>query len=96
MMNTFDSTERRGEFMAAVHGADLTARPQLLEDGQNPEYQAILERFHALTGRDVLLNTSFNLHGSPIVCTAADAVDVLLNSGLRRLILGSLLVGKKG
>ena len=96
MMNTFDSTERRGEFMAAVHGADLTARPQLLEDGQNPEYQAILERFHALTGRDVLLNTSFNLHGSPIVCTAADAVDVLLSSGLRRLVLGSLLVAKKG
>jgi len=95
MMNTFDSTERRGEFMAAVHGADLTARPQLVEDGQNPEYQAILERFQALTGRDVLLNTSFNLHGSPIVCTAADAVDVLLSSGLRRLVLGSLLVAKK-
>jgi len=96
MMNTFDSTQRRGEFMAAVHNADLTARPQLLEAGQNPEYEAILERFGALTGRHVLLNTSFNLHGHPIVCTAAEAVEVLLNSGLRRLVVGPLLVTKQG
>ncbi|MFH1569244.1 MAG: carbamoyltransferase C-terminal domain-containing protein [Gemmatimonadota bacterium] len=96
MMNTFDSTERRGEFMAAVHNADLTARPQLVEEGQNPAYEAILERFGERTGRDVLLNTSFNLHGYPIVCTAADAVGVLLDSGLRRLVLGPLLVTKQG
>ena len=95
MMNTFDSTEKRGEFMAAVHNADLTARPQLLEEGQNPEYQAILEQFGELTGRHVLLNTSFNLHGSPIVCSAADAVGVLIESGLTRLVLGPLLLSKK-
>jgi len=96
MMNTYDSTERRGEFMAAVHNADLTARPQLVEAGQNPEYEAILDRFGALTGRHVLLNTSFNLHGYPIVCTAAEAVDVLLESGLQRLVVGPLLVTKQG
>jgi len=95
MMNTFASTGKRSEFMAAVHGADLTARPQLLEEGQNREYEEILEHFAALTGRRVLLNTSFNLHGYPIVCSAADAVRVLLNSGLNRLILGPLLVSKK-
>ena len=96
MMNTFDSTEKRSDFMAAVHNADLTARPQLLEDGQNPGYEAILERFAARTGRHVLLNTSFNLHGEPVVCGAADAVRVLLTSGLRHLILGHLLVSKRG
>lgn len=95
MMNTFAATERKGQFMAAVHNADLTARPQLLEDGQNPGYQAILERFAETTGRHVLLNTSFNLHGFPIVCTAEEAVGVLLNSGLERLILGPLLVSKE-
>ncbi len=94
MMNTFDSTEQRLEFMAAVHNADLTARPQLVEDGQNPGYEAILARFGERTGRHVLLNTSFNLHGSPIVCSAADAMGVLLDSGLQRLILGPLLVTK--
>jgi carbamoyltransferase len=94
MMNTFDATERKGQFMAAVHNADLTARPQLLEDGQNPGYQAILERFAAATGRHVLLNTSFNLHGWPIVCSATDAVKVLLDSGLECLVVGPLLVTK--
>jgi carbamoyltransferase len=96
MMNTFDSTDRRTEFMAAVHNADLTARPQLLEDGQNPGYEAILDRFAQRTGRHVLLNTSFNLHGEPVVSGAADAVRVLLNSGLRYLVLGDLLVTKRG
>ena len=95
MMNTFDSTEKRGEFMAAVHNADLTARPQLLEEGQNPEYEAILERFGERTGRHVLLNTSFNLHGSPIVCSAREAMEVLLGSGLEHLVLGPLLVSKR-
>ncbi len=81
--------------MAAVHGADLTARPQLVETGQNPGYEAILEEFAALTGRHVLLNTSLNLHGYPIVCSATDAVQVLLDSGLDQLILGPFLVSKK-
>ena len=95
MMNTFDSTEKRAEFMAAVHNADLTARPQLLEPGQNQPYEDILRHFHELTGRHVLLNTSFNLHGFPIVCRADDAVGVLMNSGLKRLVLGPFLVTKK-
>ena len=95
MMNTFDSTEKRKEFMAAVHGADLTARPQLLEPGQNKDYEAILDSFAARTGRKVLLNTSFNLHGHPIACSAADALRVLVDSGLDHLVLGPFLVSKK-
>jgi carbamoyltransferase len=96
MMNTFDSTDRRSEFMAAVHNADLSARPQLLEAGQNPPYEAILDAFAARTGRQVLLNTSFNLHGFPIACTAADALGVLVDSGLNHLVLGPFLVSKRG
>ena len=95
MMNTFDSTDSRGEYMAAIHNADLTGRPQLVEEGQNPEYEAILQQFGELTGRHVLLNTSFNLHGYPIVSSAADALRVFLESGLNRLVLGPLLVTKK-
>ena len=81
--------------MAAVHNADLTARPQLLEKGQNLGYEAILERFGERTGRHVLLNTSFNLHGYPIVCRAEDALHVLVESGLRYMIFGPLLVSKE-
>ena len=95
MMNTFDSTDKRDELMAAIHNADLTARPQLLEPGQNPGYEDILVRFQELTGRSVLLNTSFNLHGSPIVGSPAEAVHVLVNSGLNHLILGPFLASKE-
>ncbi len=95
MMNTFDSTDKRDELMAAVHNADLTARPQLLEPGQNQGYEDILVRFRELTGRSVLLNTSFNLHGSPIVGSPEEAVHVLVNSGLNHLILGPFLASKK-
>jgi len=96
MMNTFDSTDKRTEYMAAVHNADFTARPQIVEPGQSKGYEDILEEFEKLTGRKVLLNTSFNLHGLPIVCRALDALYVMKHSSINWLILGPYLVSKKG
>jgi carbamoyltransferase len=95
MMMAFDTTERYRDLIAAVHNADHTCRAQLLERGQNPGMEAILDRFEALTGRPVLLNTSFNLHGFPIVRTAEEALGVLRDSGLEYLQLGDLLVSKR-
>jgi len=94
MMMTFDSRENFRELIAAVHPADLTCRPQILRPEQNPEVGSILEAFEAKTGRAVLLNTSFNLHGFPIVRTAAEALYVFENSGLEYLQLGSRIVQK--
>ena len=61
---------------------------------QNPDYHRILERFQALTGSGALLNTSFNIHGEPIVSSPAEAMDVMRRSGLRHLALGPYLVTK--
>ncbi len=94
MMMTFDTRENFREMIAAVHNADLTCRAQILEPDQNPEMHAILEAFARRTGRGVILNTSFNLHGFPIVRTAADALHVFRNSGLRHLQVGTYLVSK--
>ena len=94
MMMTFDSRENFRDMIAAVHNADLTCRAQLLEPGQNPEMQRILEAFERRTGRAVILNTSYNLHGYPIVRTAADAMHVFKSSGLRYLQLGDWMVSK--
>ena len=58
-------------------------------------YEAVLKHFGDLTNRHALLNTSFNLHGEPIVCTAEDAVSVFANSGLDHMVLGPLLVSKR-
>jgi carbamoyltransferase len=94
MMMTFDTKENFRDLIAAVHNADLTCRAQLLNARQNPELYAILKAFEQRTGRGVLLNTSFNLHGWPIVRTPADAIDVLKNSGLNYLQVGNYLVHK--
>ena len=54
-----------------------------------------LKNFEKQTGISALLNTSFNLHGYPIVCTPIDAINTLKNSGLRHLAIGNFLISKK-
>lgn len=79
---------------AALHQADLTCRPQVVNPAVNPHYHELLSAFEQLTGVGGLLNTSFNIHGEPIIQTAADAVDVLERSGLDAVILGDNFVEK--
>lgn len=95
MMMTFDTRDNFRDMIAAVHNADLTCRAQILEPEQNPQMHAILQAFADRTGRGVILNTSFNLHGWPIVRTAADALHVFRNSGLEYIQVGEYLVSKK-
>ena len=61
----------------------------------NPAYHRLLEEYESLTGEGIVLNTSFNLHGDPIVYRARDAVDVFLRSGLEHMALGSFWVEKR-
>ena len=96
MMLAFDTVEgARPDLRAAIHPADLTARLQIVEPGSNRELEAILEAFEKKTGRKALLNTSFNLHGYPIVCAAEDALAVFRESGLQCLALGPFLIQKR-
>ena len=86
------TTEGYEAMRAACHPADRSARPQILKTGVNPGLYQILQAFEASTGRGALLNTSFNLHGCPIVNTPEDALHVFLNSDLDGLILNGCLV----
>jgi carbamoyltransferase len=95
MMLTFDTTDKRNDIMAAVHSADLTARAQILEHKHNPELYKILSEFRRLTSKAALLNTSFNLHGFPIVESPRDALNVFFRSGLDFLAIGNYIVRKK-
>jgi carbamoyltransferase len=89
----FDTTtEGYDAMIAACHPADKTARPQILTKEMNPQLYEILEEFSNLTGRGALLNTSFNLHGYPIVNTPEDAIYVFENSDLDGLILNNYLI----
>ncbi|WP_419786690.1 carbamoyltransferase C-terminal domain-containing protein [Pseudodesulfovibrio sp.] len=80
---------------AGCHQADHTARAQILTRDVNPELYAILESFARKTGRGALLNTSFNLHGYPIVNSVKDAMHVFENSGLDALVLEKFIIYKR-
>lgn len=94
MIITFDTTDRRRDIQAAIHPSDFTARPQVLDKTYNPEYWSIIDRFVDFTGIGAILNTSFNLHGEPIIASPEDALSTFVRSGLEYLALGDHLVQK--
>jgi len=95
MTMAFDSTKlAQKDLIAALHPADFTIRPQILEEKRNPEYYAIIKSFEKLTKVGGLLNTSFNLHGDPIVLGPKEAVYTFENSEIDGLILGNYYVEK--
>lgn len=87
--------EGRVDLVAGAHPRDGTIRPQVVTREACPDYHAVLAGFEARTGRGAVLNTSFNLHGYPIVYTPEDAIDVLRRSGLRHLALDGHLISKR-
>ena len=96
MCITFDSTqEARRDLKAALHPKDFTVRPQCVIKDWNPDYHEIISEFKKLTGIGGVLNTSFNLHGEPNVCSPADAIYTLDNSGLNYLAMGRYLLSKR-
>lgn len=95
MMVGYDSTpEGARDLAAATHPRDGTIRPQIVSKAANPAYHRLLELFEQRTGRSGFLNTSFNLHGEPIVYGPDEAIDVLLRSGLRHLALDHHILSK--
>jgi carbamoyltransferase len=92
MTLTFDCTERmKRESPAAVH-VDGTARPQLVTEQSNPSFYRILRAYHDLTGIPSLINTSFNMHEEPIVCSPDDAIRAFLQGHLDYLAIGEFIV----
>jgi carbamoyltransferase len=83
--------ERRARIPAVTH-VDGSARPQLVLKGHAPRYHALIEEFRKLTGVPMLLNTSFNLKGEPIVASPLDALKTFARSGMDLLVLGDRLV----
>jgi len=95
MTLAFDTVpEKREAIVAAMHAHDWTVRPQEVRRETNKEYYDLIAAYRAHSGEAIILNTSFNLHGFPIVYTPADALEVLTTSGLRRLACGNFLVSK--
>lgn len=95
MIEAFDTTPEGADALAAgIHPYDQTIRPQVVNT-LNPEYRAVLRAFRERTGVGGVLNTSFNLHGYPIVGTPEAALDTLKKSELDAVALGPFLVTRK-
>jgi carbamoyltransferase len=85
----------RSDIPAVTH-VDHSARVQTVRREDNPLFHALLERFHARTGCPVLVNTSFNVRGEPIVESPADAYTCFMRTDIDALVLGSFVLLKEG
>jgi carbamoyltransferase len=94
MILTFDvRPDKRGVIPAVTH-ADNSARVQTVRRDVNPRYWELISEFDRITGVPVLMNTSFNLRGEPIVCSPKDAVRTFYSSGMDFLVLGENVIPK--
>jgi carbamoyltransferase len=84
----------RSDIPAVTH-VDYSARIQTVHADTNPRYHALLTRFKALTGCPVLVNTSFNVRGEPIVCTPEDAFRCFMGTEIEVLVVENCMLRKE-
>lgn len=94
MLFVYPVREEVADKIPAVRHVDGTARIQTVNASQHPQYYALLKEFKKLTGVPVLVNTSFNTLGKPIVCSPRDAIECFWTSPFDALIIGSFVVEK--
>ncbi|NYT69331.1 carbamoyltransferase family protein [Pusillimonas noertemannii] len=94
MLFVYDVLPERAAQIPAVRHTDGTARVQTVESRQHPLLHRLLCEFDALTGVPVLVNTSFNTRGEPVVCSVRDALECFWTSPLDALVIGDYLVEK--
>jgi len=84
----------RSEIPAVTH-VDYSARVQTIHQQTNPKYHALVSKFKELTGCPVVVNTSFNVRGEPIVCTPEDAFRCLMGTEIEFLVVGNSIMRKE-
>ena len=94
MTIAFNTIDGKNKIPVGIHQSDQTARAQLLRETQNPILWELINKFYEKTSIPALVNTSFNLHGEPIVKDLKDALRVFKNSGLDVLWLENHIIEK--
>jgi carbamoyltransferase len=94
MLFVYPVKEDKSEKIPAVRHVDGTARIQTVNERQHPAYYNLLKEFKKITGVPVLVNTSFNTLGKPIVSSPRDAIECFWTSPFDALIIGSFLIEK--
>jgi len=86
--------EKRSVIPAVTH-QDGTGRVQTVTEASNGRYYRLIRAFEQLTGVPVVINTSFNVRGEPIVCTPQDAYHTFVNTGIDAMVIGNFIVTAK-
>ena len=94
MLFIYDVLPEKAERIPAVRHVDGTARIQTINRAQHPLYYDLIKAFQVRTGVPVLVNTSFNTRGEPIVCSPRDAIECFWTSPLDALVIGPFLLEK--
>ena len=94
MITSFEVTDEKRDKIPAVVHVDGTLRPQTLKREVNPRFYDLIQHFGDLTGEYLVLNTSFNTRGKPIVCSPSDAIRCFFDSGLDALVIGNFALVK--
>ena len=95
MLATTNVKSGMQEIIPAVVHVDGTARIQVVRKEMNPLYWNLIKEYSKLSGIPVILNTSFNVKGEPIVCSPKDAIATFLNSGIDFVVMGNYLISRK-
>jgi carbamoyltransferase len=95
MLFVYNVKEEKADLIPAVRHVDGTARIQTVNRSQHPAYYDLLQEFNKLTGVPVLVNTSFNTRGEPIVCSPRDAIECFWTSPFDALVINSFLLEKE-
>ena len=96
MLLTLSVQEDKRNLIPATTHIDGTGRLQAVYEDTNPLYYRLIEKFRDATGVPVVLNTSFNLRGEPIVTTPENAFNTFKNSGMDMLCMGNFIISKEG
>jgi len=95
MTMTDNVTDAFREIAPAATHIDNTARPQVVGKEDNPSLFKLLSEYKKLSGHGIIINTSFNIHEEPIVCSPDDAIIAFLRAGLDVLSMGNFIVMKE-
>ena len=95
MLFVFDVKEEKRSRVPGITHIDGSGRLQSVDQERNPKYHRLISEFKKLTGIPMVINTSFNIKGEPIVNTPADAIRCFLGNGLDCLVLGDFVVRKE-
>ena len=94
MVTSFTVKEDKRDKIPAVVHVDGTARPQMVKEEINPRYYNLIKKFGEITGEYVVLNTSFNVKGEPVVCHPREAIKCFFDTGLDVLFMGNYKICK--